>query len=418
MLDFETFEDFAQGLCEGYYYLTFDADEDSPELTMGMHCFVSLYFYEPPTMAKREAVYGLCERFQAWSGDALKLVTFGRGAVHKVGSKYGQIRGKKENIDPSRSLFLSLSDGRTENDSPRFYFDAMVNKADHQQAHDLHHNSYSWLRLGMPMKGITPERLAGFMALAQDAANALGAEQGYGGIGWALPMNNHAFPDFEATERYLADRFYGLDIDKPFYMTSGHEEKWTLEKGLRSPSWLTFVGQEWLPKLGGAEALTAQLLKHPQVRVIAFDHGLIIQAGDAPQIYPVEDGVPSVMMHIAHALKPARAQTLNLLSYARWDGDEEIDHVFFDLNECARWLGRFDGDSDWPSAEQRWLQTGAVAGNNKPRLRGLPGEKVPASGPWWTPALTGDAARVQLEVGETFPGPEFNDYGQVIWYLG
>ena len=256
------------------------------------------------------------------------------------------------------------------------------------------------------------------MALAKDAANALGAEQGYGGIGWALPMNNHAFPEFEATERYLADRFYGLDIDKPTYMTSGHEKKWTLEKGLRSPSWLTFVGQEWLPKLGGADALKAQLLKHPQVRVIPFDHGLIIQAGDAPQLYPVEEGVPSVMMHIAHALKPARAQTLNLLSYARWDGDEELDHVFFDLNECARWLGRFDGDSDWPTAEQRWLQTGEAASAGKPRLRGLPGDKVPARGTWWTPALTGDAAQVQLEAGETFPGPEFSDYGQVIWYLG
>ena len=47
--------------------------------TWGVHVFFSLYFFEHPTMEKREHVYALCERFVALTGDALKRIYFGRG---------------------------------------------------------------------------------------------------------------------------------------------------------------------------------------------------------------------------------------------------------------------------------------------------------------------------------------------------
>lgn len=381
----------------------------------GLHIFFSLYFFEHPTMEKRERVYALCERFVALTGDELKLIYFGRGGVHKLGSKYGQIRGKKENANKDETFYLSLVSADSENDSAGFDFDAKVAADEQQKRWDLSQNKYSFLRIGVPAGWFEGDHRATVLALVAEAADQLSAHQGYGGYGWALPMSNHAFLDFEATEHHFAHEFYGLDIDKPFYMCSGHSEKWSLEKGLRAPSWMTFVGDDWLSKLGGAAAVTERLLTHPEVRVQPYAGGVVVQAGESPDLYPVDDGVPEVMMHVAEILKPVRARSLNLLSYARFDGDEEIDHVFFDLNKSARWLGRYDRDSDWPTPERRKPRLAAQTPTTK-RLRGLPGEEVPASGLWWTPALSGDAGRRQFEAGQRFPDTQFTDYGAVIWY--
>ena len=384
--------------------------------TWGVHVFFSLYFFEHPTMEKRERVYALCERFVALTGDALKRIYFGRGGVHKLGSKYGQIRGKKENNDKDKPLFLKLVSADSENDSAGFYFDALVGEDDYQRVADLANPKYSHLRMGVPAEWFKGAQRAALLALVAEAADQLGAHQGYGGYGWALPMSNAACPDFEATEHHFAHQFYGFDIDKPLDMCSGHTEKWSLEKGLRAPSWLTFVGDDWLARLGGATTVSERLLAHPEVRVRPYAHGLVIQAADSPDLYPVDDGLPEVMAHIAEILKPVRAPTLNLLSWARFDGDEEIDHVFFDLDKCARWLGRYDRDSDWPQAARRKPRP-AAGSSARQRLRGLPGETVPASGLWWTPALSGEAGRKHYTQGERFPDLKHTRYGEVIWYL-
>jgi hypothetical protein len=384
--------------------------------TWGLHVFFSLYFFEHPTMEKREKIYALCERFVALTEDALKLIYFGRGGVHKLGSKYGQIRGKKENNDKDTPFFLKLSSADSEDNSAGFYFDSVVAEDEYQRVAGLTNPKYSHLRIGIRADWFKGEHRAALLALIAEAADQLGTNQGYGGYGWAPPMSNTACPDFEATEHYFAHEFYGLDIDKPLDMCSGHAQTWSLEKGLRAPSWLTFVGDAWLARLGGAAVVTERLLAHPEVQVRPYAGGLVVQAGDSPNLYPVDDGLPGVMVHIAEILKSVRAPTLNLLSWARFDGDEEIDHVFFDLNKCARWLGRYDRDSGWPTAERRKPRPAPTTAAPK-RLRGLPGELVPASGLWWTPALPGAAGKRCFTQGERFPETPHTDYGAVIWFF-
>ena len=387
-------------------------------VAMGLNLAFSLYFFEHPTVQKREYVYGLCDRFNDLINHEFRLVYFGRGGVHKLGSKHGQLRGKKENNDQEETFFLNLASALKAEDSPAYYLDSTIRREDHQRVADLANPKYSYLRIGVRAEWFAGDKRDALLELIAEAAEALGAHQGYGGFGWALPMSNHAFPDFEATEHYFAHQFYGLDIDKPFYMCSGHNEVWSLEKGLRAPSWLTFVGDEWLAKLGGAPVVTERLLAHPEVQVHPYVGGLIVQAGESPDLYPVEDGVPEVMTHVATILKPVRAQTLNLLSYARFDGDEELDEVFFDLDKCSRWLGRYDADSDWPSADRRKPRPSVASSTPERRkLRGRAGETVPVTGLWWSPALRGKDAKRVLAAGDNFPETISAEYGEVIWYL-
>ena len=49
------------------------------------------------------------------------------------------------------------------------------------------------------------------------------------------------------------------------------------------------------------------------------------------------------------------------------------------------------------------------------QLRGLPGEVVPQTGWWSTPALTGESGRRYFQKDERFPSTKITDYGEVIW---
>lgn len=57
-------------------------------------------------------------------------------------------------------------------------------------------------------------------------------------------------------------------------------------------------------------------------------------------------------------------------------------------------------------------------GNNiDERLRRLPGQPVPVTGFWHTPALSGDEGRRFFRQGERFPDTAHTAYGEVIWYF-
>ncbi len=383
----------------------------------GLQIGLSLYFYEEDTLAKRETICQLAEAFQALTDNALQLVNFGRGGAHKLGSKYGFIRGEKENWDPDESFFLELSSGQnraTRFESTAFAFSGYVKKSNSQQRFEMRYPPYSYLRLQCPVAWFQETKnQAALLTLFRRAIVELKAEQGYGGISWSLPIDNSCWPDFEYAEHYFAQQFYGMDIDKPFKMTDGHASCWPLECGMRSPSWLTVIGSRLLERIGGRDVVAASLADTPSIIASAAGDTLWLQDGEFPQLYPIEHGIPPSMTAIAEALKPLRAETLKLISYPRWDGDEEIDHVFFDLEKCRRWLARFDRDGDWPSPSQRFWQSRQQ--NELPvKVRINANETCPQTGYWHTPAKLN--SRALFTQGDVMPDFPDSSYGATIWY--
>jgi len=51
-----------------------------------------------------------------------------------------------------------------------------------------------------------------------------------------------------------------------------------------------------------------------------------------------------------------------------------------------------------------------------PNIRCVPGEAVPRSGWWYTPAIAGEPGRKYFEKGSTFPDIKNTDWGMVFWY--
>jgi hypothetical protein len=169
--------------------------------------------------------------------------------------------------------------------------------------------------------------------------------QAYMGLGLGRPPVLERYPLQQAAEFALAKRFLGLDIDKPFFMRSSRPDGMSLECGLRTPGFGVLVCGEFAARLGGASALQRKLEKVPGMRLEpCMEGGLWIEAGEAPALYPAEEGVPRHLRALAEALIPVRLDRLWMTSYAPNAAGDEM----FTPASSALWLQRFDSASRWP----------------------------------------------------------------------
>lgn len=254
----------------------------------------------------------------------------------------------------------------------------------------------------------------------KDCLTLLQPEQCYSGF----EIGNTAtgvFGSYEMNvmERICADYFYGLDIDhqsKMGYQYHRDEDGWinlsTLGSGLRTPTWCFLLSPIWVDKLGKSEAEVREFLTDPRITITTLPrsdgrNNLWIQLGEL-SLYPVEEGVPELPVLANKLIRPVRCNDLNLLSLDPWAGDP---NPRFDFQSGPLWMARFDENSQWPNNEKRIIKP------QRTSLRGLPGEMVPQTGEWWSPAFQGESSRRHFNQGEHFPDTAFTDYGTVIWYL-
>jgi hypothetical protein len=235
---------------------------------------------------------------------------------------------------------------------------------------------------------------------------------------------------FEADvlERVLSDRLYGMDIDhasKMGYHHFGPNEFRSLSilgAGIRTPTWCFMLSPYWQAKLGKTEAEIRTELNDPRIVITAINYpkntwnpqgrpGLWIRLGEL-DFYPVEKGVPELLAKANRLIRSIRCDYLNLLSQNPWD-----DHLRprFDYEDSIRWMRRFDSHSDWPNLETRLKHTPAE--KQQAALRCAPGERVPQSGLWWTPAIKGADGQRQFEAGQHFPDTQHIEWEAVVWYL-
>ncbi|MDK1226751.1 type VI immunity family protein [Cronobacter turicensis] len=137
---------------------------------------------------------------------------------------------------------------------------------------------------------------------------------------------------YQHLEYDLAQEFIGIDIP------GGRTDK-QLRTGLRSVNWYTFFSNEWLSKLGGMQYLRSAL-SNPPIEIINYDTGVIIRAGEWPELGWVKDNpYPELYVKVNKVLKPIRAPELDSMGYGSIAGE-----IRFDDSSTARWLARFDVD--------------------------------------------------------------------------
>ena len=209
------------------------------------------------------------------------------------------------------------------------------------------HRSVSYLRFHFPVDLL---HSPGRQALVDDLlkiVNRLKPLNGYMGLGFQQCYESHRYEDLEYDN---AIKFNGLDVGDPL----GRDD---LRQGIKSINWLTFVDDSLLALIGGRKGLTDQAtfinhylfeqatLKHepPQQLTLHFyDGGVMVQAGDWPQLGWVEhDPYPVAYVAANLLLRPVRVKELGSLHLGSIVGE-----VRFNKASSNEWLRRFDAASD------------------------------------------------------------------------
>ncbi|MEN8368171.1 type VI immunity family protein [Acinetobacter bereziniae] len=226
-------------------------------------------------------------------------------------------------------------------------------------------------------------------------------------------------PEFEIVERIFSDYFYGLDIDHPSEMSTSHDypdeyiHTSALSAGLRTPTWCFLLSPYWLAKLGLTEEEIRLKLNDPRIEITKLPDptnthkfSLWIRLGDL-SLYPVEEGVPDLLVMANELIKPIRCNELKLTTLDAWDDDPDPR---FDIESSPQWIARFDQDSTWPEGNRVNLKNNNSNADTKLAIRA--GEKCPQTGYWFTVAK--ENSRQYFKEGEILPDIQ-SDWGDVYW---
>ena len=378
---------------------------------LGIYATAFFYIPEAARQPLAQGIPALHARFQALTDHP--LTSYQNGKTGSVSKQYTQEKLEADFLAAMDGGVGTLVgyDGGTKESSPRFAMNAVLDfDPATRPGGDLQMLSYLTVRLPL---SFWQTRRQDFLLWWLDALNLLAPEQAYLGLSLANPPILERWPFVEPAELALAKAFYGLEIDKPFFMGSSERDGMHLESGQRTPAYGVLLHGQALERLGGKAAVQRHLTAlSPDFRLTPCLDGWWVEAGSEPKLYPVEAGIPTLPAALAALTRPLRLDCLRLVSY----NPNIPDDRRFTPETARRWLKRFDDDGDWPSPEVRFkAPTTPLMDTTSTNLTAHPGEPCPETGDWYAVNLGGKTVFVQK--GEPMPGPNLGPGGEVIWHL-
>ncbi|MFM9924797.1 type VI immunity family protein [Variovorax sp. H27-G14] len=303
---------------------------------LGMFASACFYVHSRADAARLAVVVPrLHQEFQALTGQALtRYMALRSGAVSR--KAYTQ-----EDIDAhclkhaDDMVCIHGFDAPTKESASCFEFQAVVQFCRARQPRPSPELDYLALQFPLAFWSAHKHELRAWWLSALQRLHAVQARMG---LGMGRPPVLERHPLQEPAEFALARCFLGLDIDKPFFM----RDAMGLEGGIRTPGFAVLLSSDQAQRLGGMPTLSGALRKMPGLRLHPCGNGLWVEAGHAPALHPVEQGVPAALRALAEALKPVRAQRPWLVSYPPNEARDDI----FTPATAAQWLRRFDADVD------------------------------------------------------------------------
>lgn len=382
---------------------------DNGDFEIAVSPFTSFYFlYEPHNWRETSLLMvALHEEFESLTGKPYKIATHPESErPYRYGSKrLPNLRSFIDKMTADQSFLFSFTDEENTNSSPAVaaYFCRKRDYLNKRPQGDDRPPAYSYVQFYYRWQWWQDNKEA-WRRFLLNTIERLRPQQVYSGFAIANPLAFGTRSEVSVWERSLTERFYGLDIDYPFGMSMGMDE--SLPAGLKAPTWGFFLSDEWRAKLDVSRQYVVAFAEAAGIHVTVGQTGLWLELGDEPGLYPVEDGVPPMHVALNTLLRPLRNDALELIGTGEWDGDP---NVRFNRDDARRWLGRFDEESDWPSADARIRSS--FSSKSRPTSVAA-GQQCPRSGWWFTPART--SSRKYINEGEVFPAAD-TSYGATFW---
>lgn len=196
------------------------------------------------------------------------------------------------------------------------------------------HKPLSYLRFYLPVEELSSDN-ALESSLLLPLCNLLRPLHGYFGLGL---QSCHDHEDYQHVEYELAQEFRAIDVGHSIVGNN------LFRTGFKSVNWYTILDQQWIDKLGGADAIRIQL-PDERIALLPYSHGLVIRAGEWPELGWIEKtSYPDLYVKVNEVLKPVRVPKLQGLHYGSVAGE-----IRFDERTSNEWVRRFD-DPPLPGA--------------------------------------------------------------------
>lgn len=355
--------------------LSFELSDGTPVVKLGV--IATLYFKNGYTAEVKTSVMDCFRAFHEEFGVHLK------GQIKDKYTKLTQQNFEK-NVEktirtgPNEQYEWQLTSAASIYEAEEYGISTMNSR----ELHGDHARSY--IKIVLPWQLITTgEGLSRYNYWINFLSSKVNAEHGYGGLSIILPYD---FDSYLPMEFELAQRYLGLDVDSMPHSLTIH-----LIDFIKGVNWQTVLGETFVQKLGGEDALRQAFEGRGDIHIERYDSGLIIRAGDHPQLGAIEDGAPSSYLAVNKIVNSLRIPTPSQLHNYSPHGN------CFEKDSTAHWYARFDREDN--------VTTPARVESGKP---------CPKEGIWFTPARANSSRYFQQ--GELMPSFNDSDWGDTLWY--
>lgn len=342
-----------------------------PIVRLGL--ITTLYFKNGHTQAVRERLEACFMRFYQAFRSELKCQFFQHRRT-LTASGFAACRRRVREIAQDRPLLWSLASSSAEQAATCSLFVMGTTRV--QAENDL-----SCLKMVLPVSCLSePDGLHTYDGWIRYLCSAVQAEHGFGGLACVLPSEGHRYLPLEYQ---FARQYNGLMVDpRP------HIDSLRLLNHIKGVSWYTVLGQSFVKRLGGSDALRARSSGWSDVLFQAYDGGLLVRAGSVPELGDVKLPAPKAYVQVNRLVSPVRLQDTGCLHpYLPTDKG-------FTEESTARWYARFD---------------------DKPVPPVNAGTACPQSGYWFSNARAG--SRRRFCEGDIMPGFEGLKPERTQWFM-
>ncbi|MBS9439675.1 DUF3396 domain-containing protein [Photorhabdus noenieputensis] len=255
---------------------------------------ITLFFKQGYTQEKKQRILACYRRFREEFGTQLRF--------HRHELK-GLRKYSPENIIKIEEGILArkknqpcgwvVSDAKNEDEAPCY----LMRYLDSREANGDDDSSY--LSLVLPWDYLKEqEGMTRFIDWLDFLCEQLEPDSGDCGYCLVLPKDYY---DYFPLEYQLAQRYPSLQVN-----SAVHTAKLQYEHSIRGINWITLLSKRFVNRLGGEYWIRHVLRPYRDVVISSYSNGLIIRAGQYPDLTPLPGSVPESYFAINQLIRPIR----------------------------------------------------------------------------------------------------------------
>ncbi|MFD0706080.1 DUF3396 domain-containing protein [Photorhabdus akhurstii] len=255
---------------------------------------ITLFFKQGYTQEKKQRILACYRRFREEFGTQLCFHSHSLKGLSKY-SPENIIKIEEGILTRKKNQLCGwvVSNAKNEDEAPNYlmrYLDSREIDGD---------DGSSYLSLVLPWDYLKEqEGMARFMAWLEFLCEQLEPDSGDCGYCLVLPKDYY---DYFPLEYQLAQRYPSLQVN-----SAVHTAKLQYGHSIRGINWITLLSKRFVNRLGGEYWIRQVLRPYRDVVISSYRDGLIIRAGQYPNLTPLPGSVPESYFAINQLIRPIR----------------------------------------------------------------------------------------------------------------